>query len=335
MGYLATIGNSILSLQLTALEEEGKLFTLTPKELLADFIKRQFPIHYFQAQFRVASKGRKAKMVAMPTDQVNPAAEQLRDALLAKINLLDTPENAIDRVIKGFKAKGIKVSEVTGRVASIKVRSQNIKDFMDDEAGALIFSSAGATGASYHAALNAKNQRKRQHYVLQAGWRADKVLQGMGRSHRSDQRPGAEPKYWLTTTDYGPEKRFTSTIMRRLEQIGSLSSGERRAAGQGLFSSEHNIDGAYTRASIIKTLDDMNWPSRELRNAGFPSLTEFARVTGLDVAGVNGVKESGVPDLEKFLNRLLLSKIEFGTASTYYKNKFFSFIACEHIIFTQ
>jgi hypothetical protein len=52
---------------------------------------------------------------------------------------------------------------------------------MDDDKSVLIFSDAGGTGRSYHADLGAKNQRLRKHYLLEAGWRADNAIQGLGR----------------------------------------------------------------------------------------------------------------------------------------------------------
>jgi len=36
----------------------------------------------------------------------------------------------------------------------------------------LIFSDAGGTGRSYHASLDAKNQQRRVHFLLEPGWRA-------------------------------------------------------------------------------------------------------------------------------------------------------------------
>ncbi|MET4745664.1 hypothetical protein ABIF73_009866 [Bradyrhizobium japonicum] len=57
--------------------------------------------------------------------------------------------------------------------------------FMDDVKRILVFSDAGGTGRSYHAALSAWNRRLRVHYLLEPGWKADAAIQG-----RPDQ-PGA------------------------------------------------------------------------------------------------------------------------------------------------
>src|SRR3546814_10867803 len=60
--------------------------------------------------------------------------------------------------------------------------------FMDDEKRILVFSEAGGTGRSYHADLGAKNQRRRIHYLLEAGWKADAAIQGFGRTNRTNQK---------------------------------------------------------------------------------------------------------------------------------------------------
>ena len=60
---------------------------------------------------------------------------------------------------------------------------------MDDDKRILVFSDAGGTGRSYHADLGARNQRLRVHYLLEAGWKADTAIQGLGRTQ--PHQPGA------------------------------------------------------------------------------------------------------------------------------------------------
>ena len=60
---------------------------------------------------------------------------------------------------------------------------------MDDEKRILVFSDAGGTGRTYHADLSARNQRLRVHYLLEAGWKADTAIQGLGRTQ--PHQPGA------------------------------------------------------------------------------------------------------------------------------------------------
>ncbi|WP_239509611.1 strawberry notch C-terminal domain-containing protein, partial [Citrobacter freundii] len=58
---------------------------------------------------------------------------------------------------------------------------------MDDTKRILVFSDAGGTGRSYHADLAARNRRLRVHYLLEAGWKADAAIQGLGRTNRTNQ----------------------------------------------------------------------------------------------------------------------------------------------------
>ena len=119
---------------------------------------------------------------------------------------------------------------------------------MDDDKRILIFSDAGGTGRSYHADLNAKNQRQRIHYLLEPGWRADAAIQGLGRSNRTNQKQ--PPVFRPVATDVKGEKRFLSTIARRLDTLGAITRGQRQTGGQGLFRADDNLESPYAKAAL-------------------------------------------------------------------------------------
>ena len=108
--------------------------------------------------------------------------------------------------------------------------------FMDGKKHILIFSDAGGTGRSYHADRAARNQRKRVHYLLEAGWKADTAIQGLGRTNQKQ-----APLFRPVATDVRGEKRFLSTIARRLDSLGAITRGQRQTGGQGLFRPEDNL----------------------------------------------------------------------------------------------
>ena len=120
--------------------------------------------------------------------------------------------------------------------------------FMRGEKRVLVFSDAGGTGRSYHSDLACANQQPRVHYILEPGWRADTAIQGLGRSHRTNQ--ASPPVFRPVTTDVKGERRFISTIARRLASLGALTKGERQAAGGGLFRPEDSLENLYAQRAL-------------------------------------------------------------------------------------
>ena len=80
-----------------------------------------------------------------------------------------------------------------------------------------IISDAAAMGISLHASNRAENRQRRVHVTLELGWSADKQMQTFGSTYRSNQ--AAPPEYVLLSTELGGEKRFSSTIARRLGAV--------------------------------------------------------------------------------------------------------------------
>ena len=209
------------------------------------------------------------------------------------------------------------VAEVTGRSRRIvrkgdrlcvenRAGSANLAEaqaFMDDEKRILVFTDAGGTGRSYHADLAARNQRLRVHYLLEAGWKADTAIQGLGRSNRTNQ--AQPPLFRPIATDVKAEKRFLSTIARRLDTLGAITKGQRQTGGQGLFRSDDNLESDYGRAALRQLYVLLF--SGKVEGCSFQA---FENATGLRLTDQDGTLREDLPPITTFLNRLLALTID-------------------------
>src|SRR5690606_13709917 len=166
----------------------------------------------------------------------------------------------------------------------------------------LVFSDAGGTGRSYHADLGARNRRLRVHYPLEPGWKADAASQGLGRTNRTNQ--AQPPLFRPIATDVKAEKRFLSTIARRLDTLGAIPRGQRQTGGQGLFRPEDNLESPYARDALRQLY--MLIVRGKVQGC---SLGRFEQMTGLKLMDANGIKDD-LPPITTFLNRLLALTID-------------------------
>ena len=316
---------------------------LSSRQDILEFIHSSYPVNqYVEVPNGVDSQGNPKTQWVLLTDEEgnaipNPQAVAMRDALLDEMARLPLPDPPLEQIIRTFGAEA--VAEITGRDRRLiektddrgstrrvverrndSKREKEKNDFLDGKRRILMFSDKGGTGFSYHAGANFKNQQKRYQYVVQAGWRADKAIQGLGRTHRADQVK--TPAFILVSTNVSGHKRFISTIARRLQQLGALTSGERKTTGQGLFDDSDNIEDAYGDSAVTRFFFDLF--RGEIPGLGFDDITRklgFQKttidpITGeevtinklLDDAGL--LNTSKIPELSQFLNRILALPIQ-------------------------
>jgi hypothetical protein len=202
----------------------------------------------------------------------DPELVAVRDDLIARINGLVIPDAPLTILFEHFGSE--RIAEVTGRkrrlvrklvdgayVRQLEDRSGDASAldtaaFQAGEKDILVFSEgAGGTGRSYHADRNCGNQKKREHIVLQVGWRSDKAAQGLGRTLRTNSV--SDPRWTLATTNVPGEKRFFSTIARRMEDLGAASRGQRDAVNNGIFTAADNLESTYGQLAVTSLLHDI------------------------------------------------------------------------------
>ncbi len=304
---------------------------LSPKTMLIGFLNKSFPIHRLQ---KIEDENGNVSMIpaldsyGKPIE--DPQAVALRDEMISRVNDMRIPESPLDQIINHFGHEN--VAEATGRTVRVVNKpddngvsrpteeKRNSKQANEAEARAfqagkkkiLVFSDAGGTGASYHADKGAGNQGQRSHYLLQPGWRADKAVQGLGRTHRTNQS-SAPIFHLLETPEIPGQKRFVSTIARRLSQLGALTRGQASTGGGAeLFNAADNLESKESQEGLEAFVNNLK---RGQTINGMPYQELMGKLgfkVDQDAGGGGGWRTKGqseVPEMRQFLNRVLALKL--------------------------
>ncbi|EDW29877.1 GL15866 [Drosophila persimilis] len=269
-----------------------------------------------------------------PKDAIERACT-MKEELLRKIERLGSrlPPNTLDQLIDELGGPD-NVAEMTGRRGrvvqnedgSIQYESRTESDvpletlnitekqrFMDGQKDVAIISEAASSGISLQSDRRVFNQRRRVHITLELPWSADRAIQQFGRTHRSNQVNA--PEYIFLISDLAGERRFASTVAKRLESLGALTHGDRRAT-ETRDLSQFNIDNKYGRQALETVMRTIMGYEAPL----VPPPTDYNGEFFKDIAGalvgvgiiVNSESNPGVLSLDKdynniskFLNRIL------------------------------
>jgi hypothetical protein len=261
---LTNTNEALAERRISAAEDEGISLDdidLTPTDTLIEYLLKGFPVNEYEEYIDDDGNLKSRPVVDADGNYViSREAVKKRDELIEFVKQMKVPEGPLEILFNEFGTEN--VAEITGRSRRLvsdengkkvlESRSENAKladaqAFQDGKKRILIFSDAGGTGRSYHADKGAKNQQRRIHYLLQPGWNAFKATQGFGRTHRSNEV--VAPIFRLITTNIAGQKRFTSTIARRLDQLGALTKGQRQA-GSGVFSQKDNLENGIARDAL-------------------------------------------------------------------------------------
>jgi len=290
---------------------------LTPKDQVLDYLMGAFPVMAMDA---VEDEDGNVTLVPVTDADGRPVVSQealrLRDDLVTHLACLPAVPGVLDAVIAALGTE--QVAEITGRSRRVITRDgrrvverrsgsaakAETDAFMSGKKRVLVFSDAGGTGRSYHADLAAQNQQRRVHYLVEPGWRADAAIQGLGRSHRTNQ--ACAPLFRPVVTDIHGEKRFTSTIARRLDSLGALTRGERRTAGNGLFRAEDNLESPWAHRALQAFYVELHFGNVEaMDRETFEAKTDLRLLDGEG----NLRASDDMPPMNTFLNRLLALRI--------------------------
>ena len=320
---LVSTGEALLDRRIAEIpvsEWEDISVDLTPREACLEYLAHAFPV-----QLQEPFTDDEGNLMSRPVTDAegNPVlcqeAVAARDALIEKLAALPPVQAALDQILHRFGGEA--VAEVTGRSRRVlriadasgerlalrnRPASANLAEtaaFMAGDKRILVFSMAGGTGRSYHADLGCGNTRRRIHYLLEPGWRADQAIQGLGRTHRTHQ--ASAPLFRPVTTDVKGERRFIATIARRLDSLGAITRGQRdsqTAMGSGdatLFRASDNLESPYAKVALRQFYIAL-WRG----NIAGWSMNRFEEATGLKLIWEGSLKED-LPPMSRFLNRLL------------------------------
>jgi hypothetical protein len=178
-----------------------------------------------------------------PYEIADYVCEMKRDLLNAIQQLgKRLPANTLDELIDLLDGPD-KVAEMTGRKGRVVCRTNNEggennyvyetrnetdvpvelmnvvqkERFMNGEKLIAIISEAASSGISLQANRRYANQCRRVHITIELPWSADRAIQQFGRTHRSNQV--SAPEYVFIISELAGEKRFASTVAKRLESL--------------------------------------------------------------------------------------------------------------------
>jgi P-loop containing NTP hydrolase pore-1/C-terminal domain on Strawberry notch homologue len=302
-------------------ERENLEIDLSPREYVIDYLTQSFPVRLMQI---FVDENGDARSEPMNDADGNPvlcrAALAARDTMIEQLCALPPIATALDAIIECFGVDA--VAEVTGRTrrliigsdGSQKLQSRSARSniletqaFMDGDKRILVFSDAGGTGRSYHADLGARNQSRRIHFLLEPGWRADAAIQGLGRTNRTNQL--SAPLFRPVTTDVRGERRFISTIARRLDSLGALTRGQRQTGGQNLFDPADNLESGYAKDALNRWFHLLY--EGKIQAIDFET---FQKLSGLNIEASDGGLVDDLPPIQRWLNRILAFPIHLQNA---------------------
>ena len=243
----------------------------------------------------------------------------------------DGKTNVGDEPPAGVKARRLVVKEITGRNTAVDYsgdkpkymaldnpeRVEMISSFQNGEESengpidVLIINSAGATGISLHASVEAFDQRPRHMVVLQPHGDISVFIQLLGRIHRTGQVEW--PSFTMLATGIPAERRILAMLRKKLSSLKSNTSG-------GSSSTKVNGVDFINRYGDVATAEYLNEHADIRAFLAQPSYADPAEAAGTDLAhkasGTAGLLSSS--DQQEFFDSIeasYLAEIELRNAT--------------------
>jgi hypothetical protein len=201
-------------------------YDVMPKSIRAGYSNVEDMLEDFQSN-----------LPASPIDFIRTELERKYTWMIDdKVHVGDTPP-------KGVKARHLVVKEITGRTNGIDYSGdipkfitldnpertsmissyQNGDESQDGPIDVLVINSAGATGISLHASVDAFDQRPRHMIVLQPHGDISVFIQLLGRIHRNGQVEW--PSFTMLASGIPAERRILAMLRKKLSSLKSNTSG--------------------------------------------------------------------------------------------------------------
>ncbi|XP_019644077.1 PREDICTED: protein FORGETTER 1-like [Branchiostoma belcheri] len=323
---LQTTGEASLECELSKHGGQVSGFVSLCKEIYTRFVQQHFPTIIQGREEKEDFWCRSAKdlllgfadKIGLPNSPLDEIIDQLGGTQCVA-EMTGRRGRVVRKTQKSPPQYALRDSDTSGDMDSLNIREKT--SFMDGRKLVSIISDAASTGISLHADMRAANQRRRVHITLELPWSADKAVQQMGRSHRSNQSSG--PLYKLVTTSLGGERRFAAAVARRLQSLGALTKGDRRAA-TGADLSEFNFDTPYGRTALRNmyygichgemvagvSLDSVTQGKYQFGEFNTAMQDCLSQMGVVEEGSGNSVKDKDSGMVGRFLNRILGLSVE-------------------------
>uniref|UniRef100_A0A668AUA0 Protein strawberry notch homolog 1 n=1 Tax=Myripristis murdjan TaxID=586833 RepID=A0A668AUA0_9TELE len=243
-------------------------------------------------------------------------AQQMKKDLLERLEKLaeELPPNTLDELIDELGGPD-NVAEMTGRKGRVVSNDDGSISYesRSEVLNIAIISEAASSGISLQADRRVKNQRRRVHMTLELPWSADRAIQQFGRTHRSNQVTA--PEYVFLISELAGEQRFASIVAKRLESLGALTHGDRRAT-ETRDLSRFNFDNKYGRnaleivmKSIVKLDAPLVSPPSDFQGDFFRGMIGVGLINVEDRSGALSL-DKDYNNIGKFLNRILGMEVQ-------------------------